>query len=138
MFVHECFSRVKYGQTDQMGYLYYGNYPLFYEEGRTEAIRSLGMSYKELEASGIMMPVKKMEIRYLRPALYDDLLKIVTSVKSLDPTSKTIVFHTEIYNEKDKLLNEGEVHLVFYDPQERKSITMPEELLNLLTPYFKL
>ncbi|HLS70802.1 MAG TPA: thioesterase family protein [Chitinophagaceae bacterium] len=137
MFVHQWKSRVKYGQTDQMGYLYYGNYPLFYEEGRTEAIRSLGMSYKSLEASGIIMPVKKMEMSYIRPALYDDLLLIESSILEFQPETCDLIFHTQIFNEKNKLVNKGLVHLVFFDPNIKKTVPMPEVLNKLLTPYFK-
>lgn len=137
MFVHQWKSRVKYGQTDQMGYLYYGNYPLFYEEGRTEAIRSLGMSYKALEESGIIMPVKKMEMSYIRPALYDDLLLIESSIQEFEPESSNLIFHTQIFNEKNKLVNKGMVHLVFFNPKTKKTVPMPKLLKELLTPYFK-
>ncbi len=138
MFVHHWKSRVKYGQTDRMGYLYYGNYPLFYEEGRTEAIRSLGLSYKSLEESGIIMPVKKMEMNYIRPALYDDLLTIESSIKTIDFSSSDVIFETQIFNEKNKLINQGTVHLVFYDPKNRKTVPMPLILKELLIPYFNL
>lgn len=138
MFTHSWKSRVKYGQTDQMGYLYYGNYPLFYEEGRTEAIRSLGLSYKSLEESGIIMPVKKMEMEYIRPALYDDLLTINSQIKAWTPEDKEVIFHTEIFNEQKKLINKGMVQLVFYDPALRKTIPTPLKLSNLLKPYFNI
>jgi acyl-CoA thioester hydrolase len=74
MFTHHVQIRVTYADTDQMGYVYYGNYARYYEIGRVEALRSLGFSYKEMEASGIMMPVYENASRYLQPALYDDLL----------------------------------------------------------------
>lgn len=138
MYTHHWKSRVKYGQTDQMGYLYYGHYPLFYEEGRTEAIRSLGLSYKSLEESGIIMPVKKMEIEYIRPVFYDDLLDIQSSILEWQPESKGLTFHTDIYNEQKKLVNKGKVELVFFDPQKRKTISTPSNLSELLIPYFNL
>ena len=70
--------RVRYGETDQMGYVYYGNYAQFFEVGRVEWLRALGVSYKSLEESGIMLPVIQLNINYMKPAKYDDLLTITT------------------------------------------------------------
>ena len=82
MYSFETQLRVRYGETDQMGYLYYGNYAQFYEVGRVETMRSLGMSYKTLETDyGILMPVMSMQVRYVRPAFYDDLLTIKTTIR---------------------------------------------------------
>src|SRR6056300_1254587 len=90
--------RVRYGETDQMGYVYYGNYALYYEVGRVEAIRSLGYTYRQMEEEGVLMPVKKMESSYLRPVFYDELLTVKTSIQNLP--DRVIVFRAEIYNEK--------------------------------------
>lgn len=127
--------RVRYGETDQMGYLYYGNYALYYEVGRAEAIRQIGFTYRQLEEMGVMMPVAELNSRYFRPALYDDLITVKTILKELSEGSK-IQFHTELYNEKGELLNKGVTTLVFYDPKEKKTINMPEELYNRLAPHF--
>jgi acyl-CoA thioester hydrolase len=129
--------RVRYGETDQMGYLYYGFYALYYEQGRAEAIRQLGFTYKELEQQGIMMPVIEMNAKYKRPALYDDLITVKTSVKELNRDSPQIQFHSELYNEAGKLLNEGVVTLVFVDSNTKKKINLPEVLVEKLTPYFE-
>ncbi len=129
--------RVRYGETDQMGYLYYGFYALYYEQGRTEAIRSLGLTYKELEAQGIMMPVVEMHARYHRPALYDDLITVRTIIKALNPDSPEIVFHSELYNENNKLLNDAFVKLVFYDMQARRKMNLPPMMLEALRPFFE-
>lgn len=128
--------RVRYGETDQMGYLYYGFYALYYEQGRTEAIRQLGLTYKSLEESGIMMPVVEMNARYLRPALYDDLITVKTSIKTLDEPDNAIRFYCELFNEKGKKLNESVVTLVFYDTKLRKKVPMPDLLRKKLLPYF--
>lgn len=128
--------RVRYGETDQMGYLYYGYYALYYEQGRAEAIRQLGFTYRELEESGVMMPVTEMNAKYYRPALYDDLITVKTSLKELDRESPQIQFHSALYNEAGKLLNEGLVTLVFFDPANRKKVPMPEALYEKLAPYF--
>jgi acyl-CoA thioester hydrolase len=127
--------RVRYGETDQMGYLYYGNYALYYEVGRAEAIRQIGFTYRQLEEMGVMMPVAELNSRYYRPALYDDLITVKTILKELSEGSK-IQFHSELYNEKGELLNKGVTTLVFYDPKEKKTINMPEELYNRLAPHF--
>jgi len=127
--------RVRYGETDQMGYLYYGYYALYYEVGRAEAIRQLGFTYKELEDMGIVMPVAELNAKYLRPALYDNLITVKTILKELPEGSK-IQFHTELYNEQQQLLNVGVTTLVFFDPKEKKKINMPAELYQRLAPFF--
>lgn len=127
--------RVRYGETDQMGYLYYGYYALYYEVGRAEAIRQLGFTYRELEEMGIMMPVVDLHAQYYRPALYDDLITVKTILKEL-PESHKIQFHSELYNEQKQLLNKGVTTLVFYDPATKQKVNMPEELKNRLQPFF--
>lgn len=128
--------RVRYGETDQMGYLYYGYYALYYEEGRAEAIRQLGFAYKELEEIGVMMPVVDLHAQYLRPALYDDLITVKTILKEL-PDGAKIKFHSELYNEQQQLLNKGVTTLVFYDPKAKQKVNMPEELMQRLQSFFK-
>ncbi|MGN6476399.1 MAG: acyl-CoA thioesterase [Flavipsychrobacter sp.] len=127
--------RVRYGETDQMGYLYYGYYALYYEVGRAEAIRQLGFTYKELEDMGIVMPVAELNVKYLRPALYDNLITVKTILKEL-PEGPKIQFHSELYNEQEQLLNVGVTTLVFFDPKEKKKINMPAELYQRLAPFF--
>ncbi len=126
--------RVRYAETDQMRYVYYGNYPQYYEVGRAEAIRNLGFTYKQLEDLGVMMPVVEMSIRYFRPAFYDDLLTIKSSLHEL-PKSK-VQFHHEIFNEKNELLNQGIVTLVFVDSTTMKRVDMPEVLHEKLSNFF--
>jgi acyl-CoA thioester hydrolase len=134
MYTHETTIRVRYAETDQMGIVYYGNYPQYYEVGRVEAIRSLGISYKEMEDHGIFMPVTKMNIKYVLPAKYDDLLKIVTMVK--EKPDRRIHFKTEIYNEADDLLNFGEISLAFVDAATKKVVDIPDFLWDKMKPFF--
>lgn len=134
MFTYETKLRVRYGETDNMGYVYYGNYPLYYEVGRTELMRYFGFPYKKIEEIGIMLPVKNLAIKYYKPAVYDDLLTIKTIIKDL-PKAK-ITFFYEIYNEKDELLNQGETTLVFVDEKSRRPKRAPSDLLKQLEPYF--
>ena len=123
MFRNETKIRVRYSETDQMGYVYYGNYAQYLEVGRVEWLRSFGISYKSMEDSGIMLPVTKMSINYLLPAKYDDLLTIVTRLKK-NPLVK-IIFDFEIFNEQKELLTTAEVTLVFIDI---KKINQPKHL----------
>jgi acyl-CoA thioester hydrolase len=127
--------RVRYGETDQMGYLYYGYYALYYEVGRAESIRELGFTYRQLEEMGIMMPVVELNSQYFRPALYDDLITVKTILKQL-PDGPKIQFHSELYNEQEQLLNKGVTTLVFYDSNEKKKVNMPQLLLDRLEPFF--
>lgn len=136
MFTSKTQIRIHYALTDQMGLVYYGNYAQLYEIGRTEALRSLGLTYKEIEATGIIMPVTEMHTRFLRPALYDDLLTVVTMVKEM-PLHSKIIFHSEIYNEKNELLNIGDVTLYFLDAKTMKRSDMPEQIKEKLVDYFK-
>lgn len=135
MFVTETQLRIHYALTDQMGVVYYGHYAQFYEIGRTEAIRQIGFTYKEIEAMGIIMPVVDMHSRFLRPARYDDLITIKTLVKEM-PAHHKIIFHSEIYNQKDELLNTGETTLFFIDAGTMKRCEMPELLKQKLSGYF--
>jgi acyl-CoA thioester hydrolase len=137
MYVHEYQKRVRYGETDQMGYVYYGNYAQYYEIGRVEMLRSLGMTYQSMEHEmGIMMPVVNLEIRYLRPAHYDNLLTIRTTLRQL-PDHKYITFYVEIFNEEGKLINGGSVRLCFVDIATKRTVPPPEKLLAVLRPHFE-
>ncbi|MCO6461421.1 MAG: acyl-CoA thioesterase [Saprospiraceae bacterium] len=136
MYQHRHSIRVRYAETDQMSYVYYGNYALYYEVGRVETMRSLGLSYALLENEvGVMMPVMKMDIEFLRPAFYDQLLTVVTSIPSLP--EKEILFQSEIYNESNKIVNRGNVLLCFIDKSTKKRITAPDILLDKLREYYE-
>ncbi|GAA0543493.1 acyl-CoA thioesterase [Chitinophaga japonensis] len=136
MFTSITQIRVRYGETDQMGYLYYGNYGLYYEVGRAEAIRELGFTYRELEEQGVIMPVAELQIKYLRPAYYDDLITVKTILKEL-PAGHKIQFHSELYNEKGELLNVGVTTLVFLHTATKKKSNLPQPLKERLEPFFR-
>lgn len=136
MYTAETKIRVRYGETDQMGYLYYGYYALYYEVGRAEAIRELGFTYKEMEEMGVMMPVAELNAKYYRPAKYDDQITVKTILKEL-PTGSKISFHSELYNEAGELLNVGVTTLVFYDPINKNKTVMPDALLEKLKTFFE-
>lgn len=126
--------RVRYGETDQMGYVYYGNYAQYFEVGRVEWLRSLGVSYRSLEESGVMLPVIKLDIDYIKPAKYDDLLTI-TTILTKKPLVK-IEFDFEITNEKEELITKGLARLVFIDMKKNKPIKGPSELLEKIYSHF--
>ena len=134
MFTSEVKIRVRYGETDQMGYVYYGNYAEYFEVARVEALRELGMNYKEMEENGIMLPVYTLGIKYIQPARYDDMLTIKTSIKEI-PKARITFLH-EIYNEKPELLNTGEVTLVFINTKSKKPIGAPENFLKKIRKYY--
>ncbi len=134
MFSTEVQIRVRYAETDQMGYVYYGNYATYYEVARVESFRKLGYAYKNLEDQGVMMPVLEMKTKYLQPAKYDDLLTVKVSIPEMP--NVRITYQYEIYNESGTKLNEGETQLVFIDMQRNKPTRIPEVMKNLLLPYY--
>lgn len=134
MYISETSLRVRYAETDRMGYVYYGNYAQYFEVGRVEALRQLGTSYKEMEDNGIMLPVYTCTIKYLKPAFYDDLLVIKTVIKDL-PTAK-ITFDYEIYNQKGELLTSANTSLVFIKMATNKPCAAPESFIEKIKVYF--
>ena len=135
MFITETQIRIHYALTDQMGVVYYGHYAQFYEIGRTEAIRQIGYTYKEIEALDIIMPVVDIHSRFLRPAKYDDLITVKTTLREI-PLHHKIVFYGEIYNQQGELLNTGDVTLYFLDANTMKRCNMPEVLKGKISMYF--
>ncbi len=135
MYSHKTQIRIHYALTDQMGVVYHGHYAQFYEIGRTESLRNLGFTYKDMEANGIILPVTDIHSRFLRPARYDDLLTVVTSLKEV-PTHHKIVFHSEIYNQHSELLNVGDVTLFFMEAKTMKRSAMPLDLKTKLEEFF--
>jgi acyl-CoA thioester hydrolase len=126
---------VRYADTDQMGVVYYGHYAQYFEVGRVEALRALGMSYAAMEKAGYVLPVTAMEVKYLRPARYDDHLRIQTSIDSY-PDAYRIGFVHRIFNEEGQLLTKAKVSLYILDRDFQK-ITLPPCLLDALKPYFE-
>ncbi len=125
---------MRYGETDQMGYMYYGNYAQYYEVGRVEMLRSLGMSYSSMEADGIMMPVLELKCKYIKPALYDQEITVKTIVKTLPGIR--IFFEYELYNENEELINIGATTLVFVDMKKNKPTNPPENFMEKLSVFF--
>jgi len=130
MLTYSVFYRVCYADTDQMGYVYYGNYARFYEIARVETLRSIGVSYKVLEDAGIGLPVYENYSKYHAPALYDDLLRVDCTLIKMP--SARIEFEYRIYNQTDELLHEGKTTLVFMDLASKKVVKAPEWLITTI------
>lgn len=135
MFKFENKIRVRYADTDQMGYMYYGNYATFYEVARTDMLRSTGISYKDLEKMGVMMPVVNLECNYKKPAFYDELIRIETVIR--EKPSVKIKFEYSLYNEKDELINTGSTILVFVDMKTGRPCHPPALFTDKIKQYFE-
>jgi len=135
MFEHATKIRVRYGETDQMGYMYYGNYAEFYEVGRVEMLRSLGLTYSGMEQSGIKMPVLELACKYLKPALYDEEITVKVIMDKMPGIR--IHFRYELYNEREELINKGETLLVFVNMQSNRPCLPPQDFLDRLKPFFE-
>ena len=127
---NETQIRVRYAETDTMGILHHAVYPVYFEEGRTELMRSLGMSYDEMEKKGVILPVYSVDVQYLRPAYYDDLLTLRTEVAELKGVR--ITFHYKLFNVEKVLLATGNVTLVFTNGDSFKPVRPPAWFLDLL------
>lgn len=135
MLSHYTNFRVRYSETDQMGYVYYGNYAQYFEVGRVEWLRNLGISYKTMETEGIMLPVINLHINYLKPAKYDDLLTLKTTI--LKKPGIRIDFSYELFNEQQELLVTAATTLVFVDMSKNKPTKCPPILLEKIDELFK-
>ncbi len=127
--------RVRYAETDQMGYVYYGNYAQYFEVARVEMLRELGFSYHSLEQNGILLPVLDFRIRYKQPALYDDVLVIKTAIPEIPSTR--IIFNYATFNEAGAQLNEASTTLVFVNKESGRPTRIPEDLLAVMRPEFE-
>ncbi|WP_018343876.1 acyl-CoA thioesterase [Cytophaga aurantiaca] len=134
MIEHDVQIRVRYSETDQMSYVYYGNYASYFEVARVEAFRHIGFSYKEMEDAGIMMPVLEYKTKYIKPAKYDDLLTIRVRIKQ--KPGVRITFDYEVYNEEKVLLTIAETTLVFINSSTGKPILPPQEFMSYFEKFY--
>jgi acyl-CoA thioester hydrolase len=135
MFENATKLRVRYGETDQMGYMYYGNYAEFFEVGRVEMLRSLGLTYAGMEASGIMMPVLELKCKYLKPARYDEEITINVIMDKM-PGVK-IHFRYELFNDREELIHIGETLLAFINMKTNRPCLPPTDFVEKLKPFFE-
>ncbi|MGR3809023.1 acyl-CoA thioesterase [Jiulongibacter sp. NS-SX5] len=135
MYTFDTPYRVRYADTDKMGFMYYGHYSKLYEIARVESLRSLGIRYKDMEDAGIIMPVVQNNSRYIAPAKYDDLLNIRLYLKKMP--DRKVIFEYEIFNEEEILIHKGETILVFMDVAKQKVIDTPANVKDALKPFFE-
>jgi len=134
MIVHRTDIRVRYADTDQMGFVYYGKYAEYFEVGRVELIRSLGISYREIEERGIMLPVVELEVRYLAPAFYDELLSVKTIVPEIPRSSLLTTY--EVIKPDGKITVKGLVKLAFIDRGRMRPVRAPEYMVEAMRVWF--
>ena len=132
-FINTTEIRVRYGETDQMGYCYYGNYAQFFEVGRVEALRNIGFSYKEMEENGIMLPVSEFQVKYIAPAFYDDELTVLTKITLIK--GMRIYFEYEILNESGKCISKASTTLVFVTKNNMKPTPPPASFLEIMKKF---
>lgn len=135
MYTHSTKIRVRYSETDQMGYVYNGNYAQYYEVGRVEMLRSLGMTYGKMEETGIMLPLLELKCKFIKPAYYDQEITIKTYMKELPGVR--MLFDYELFNEKEELINIGATTLVFFDMVKKKPCPPPDYFLERIAPYYE-
>ncbi len=134
MYIFETKIRVRYSETDKMGYAHHGNYASYIEEARTDMMRSIGISYLEMENKGIMLPVLELQTTFLKPAFYDDVITIKTIVEEYPSIRFKLLY--EIYNQKNELMSTAKTTLVFVNADTMKPTRPPAFFLNKLAPYF--
>lgn len=136
MFSFDTPVRVRYADTDQMHVVYHAKFIEYFESGRTESIRSLGVTYKEIEEWGLVMPVVRVQCDFLRPGRYDDLLTVRTILREM-PEGHRIQFEQEVYNESSKLLCKGSILLYFLERETNNKVNIPQHLIEKLKPFFE-
>lgn len=134
MYTSKTTVRVRYGETDQMGFVYYGYYAMYYEVARVESLRQLGITYKSIEELGVIMPVLENHSKYLAPGRYDELLTIVTTIR--DKPGVRIRFEYEIFNEEGRLIHTAETLLAFVDKATNRPCRPPAAMQRILEPFF--
>lgn len=131
MKVFETKLRVRYAETDRMGYCYYGNFAAYFEVARVEALRSLGVTYKDLEDDGVVLPVLEYQIKYFKPAFYDEELRIETKIEEVK--GARIYFSYTTFNEANEAINKAKTTLVFVDYDTKRPMNPPKELVEVLS-----
>ena len=132
-FIGETKVRVRYGETDQMGIAYYGNYASYFEVGRVETLRNIGLSYREIEENGIMLPVSEFSVKYLNPIKYDDVITIKTKLSFV--LGARLTFEYDMFNSNNVLCAQAHTVLVFIDKESRRPVKAPNYFLEKLKKY---
>ena len=128
MYEHHCSITVRYAETDQMGVVYHANYLIYFEVARVQALKALGLRYADLEAQGLGLPVAHVSINYLKPALYDQTLTLITQIKGLGRNINKVDRQCQTRHQAGNLLNQAEVVLVLVDLKTKKNTVFPEDI----------
>lgn len=134
MIAHSHRIRVRYAECDRMGFVHHSVYPLYFEEARTEALREMGVVYKDLEDSGVIMPLRNMQFEFKKPARYDELLRVETRIAEMPVVRCPLSY--EIFNEQNELLCTGSTELIFVDKNSMRPRAIPEDIKNKFGIYF--
>ena len=129
-FTHEMKIRVWYKETDQMGFVHHSNYICYYEAARSDMMRAFGVSYAEMEARGVMMPILDVQSHYMKPAFFEEELTVRISVDRL-PMAR-ITFRYEVLNEQGVLINTGSTTLGFMRSDNHRPCRAPQWFVDLL------
>lgn len=127
--------RPRYGEVDKMGYVYHANYVSYCHQARTELLRKLDIHDDALEENGIMLPVISFEIKYKKPAIYDETLTIITTINEV-PQAR-FMFHFDIYNDKKVLVSKAKSTVVFVDSHTRTPLVAPVYIQDIIKRKFE-
>ena len=131
IFTYSHKMRSRYGETDKMGYVYYARYLEYFEVARTEMVRDLGISYREMEDSGIMLPVIHAELEYKNPIFYDEEIEIEVLIYEM-PSVRLRTFYRVKTSQSDQVHVFGEVSLCFMNAESRRPVKAPEGFISNL------
>jgi len=135
MIVSKSKIRIRYDEVDKMGYVYHGNYAKYYHISRTELLRKIEISDRELETHDILLPVIELNIKYLKPVFYDDIITIQTTLQKI-PASR-LVFHHEVYSDTNEIINRATSTVAFVDINTRKPMKAPQFIVNKIKSYIE-
>lgn len=122
--------RVRYAETDQMGVVHHANYPVYLESARITWLDNLGISYKKLEQDGVMLPVYDLQLTYVKPAFFDDIITVKVSLR--EAPGVKIIFDYKLYNQHEELLTKAATTLIFVDAKTRKPIRCPKPIFDII------
>jgi acyl-CoA thioester hydrolase len=133
MIVSKSKIRIRYDEVDKMGYVYHGNYAKYYHISRTDLLRKIGISEIELEKYNVLLPVTEMNIKYLKPVFYDDIITIQTSLQKI-PTSRLVFYH-EVSSNSGEIINRANSTVAFVDINTRKPMKAPQIIIDKIKSY---
>ncbi len=135
MIKHHTTIKIRYAESDQMGYVHHSNYALYLEEARMELLKALGIDCAQLETEGIIMPVAEIRTRFSHPLRFGDTISVETEI--VPPWKTSLEFRSRIYNQDNKLVSRSRTTLVFAEKESGKLLTKPQKYLENLVRYLQ-